>query len=95
MIKFNLTDDNKQFISISIKDGTPSNIVANYITDYYPSVGKICKLDEDEILIPLKNNINYGFSLNELRANVAEIAKVDIYNFCVDVRIKSQRYNGN
>lgn len=95
MIKFNSTDDNKQYISITVKDGTSSDIVADHIINYYPSVGKICELDEDEILIPLENNIDYGFSLNELRATVAEIAKVDIYNFCVDIEMMSQRYNGN
>lgn len=92
---FNLTDDNKQYISITIKDGASTNKVADHIIGKIPVIEKISKYDSDEILIQLENNIDYGFSLNELRKKIAEIAKADIYIFCVDINMKSQRYKGN
>ena len=38
MIKFNKNENNKQFISISIEDGTDVIKVFNYISALYPAV---------------------------------------------------------
>lgn len=92
MIEFKNTDDNKQFISILIIDETPIQKVYDYINNIYPSL-KIgfYAMDDEEIIFNLTNNINYGFSLNELREIVKQKAKAIITHFCVDIEEPKQR----
>lgn len=95
MIKFDKNEDNKQFISISITDGTEVTKVFNYISAGYPIIKEnLHKMDNNEILLNLENGVHYGFSLNALRSTVAEVAKANIYTFCVDVYEPTQRYRG-
>lgn len=95
MIKFNKNEDNKQFISINITDGTEAAKVFDYISACYPSISQNpYRLDNDEILLTLEYGYNYGFSLNALRSTVAEVAKADVYTFCVDMDEPTQRYRG-
>ena len=95
MIKFNKNEDNKQFISISITDGTEATKVFNYISVRYPTIkGNLHKMDNDEILLNLDSNVHYGFSLNTLRLTVAEVANANVYTFCVDMDEPTQRYIG-
>ena len=86
MIKFSRNEDNKQFISISIEDGTDTKKIFDYIFGIYPIVcDYLHKMDDEEILISLENGVAYGFSLNALRSTIAEVAKANIYTFCVDM----------
>ena len=95
MIKFNKNEDNKQFISISITDGIETTKVFNYIFARYPTIKEnLHKMDNDEILLNLENDVHYGFSLNALRLTVAEVAKANVYTFCVDIDEPTQRYRG-
>lgn len=95
MIHFAKKDDNAQFISIIITDGTDTKKALGYISEHYPMLSQILyKIDNEEIIFPLINDIEYGFSLNALRAVVAEIAKSKVSHFCVDLNLPSQRFNG-
>lgn len=95
MIKFDKNEDNKQFISIIITDGTEATKVFNYISARYPTIKEnLHKMDNDEILLNLENDVHYGFSLNDLRLTVAEVAKANVYTFCVDMDEATQRYRG-
>lgn len=95
MIKFNKNEDNKQFISIGVEDGTDTKKVFNYISGVYPTIKEnLHRMDKDEILLKLENNMHYGFSLNGLRSTVAEVAKANVYTFCVDIDEPTQRYRG-
>ena len=100
MIKFTKSDDNKQFISIIVNDNTPIQSVYNYIVSLYPSVKTIFhRIDNNEILLNLlssdeqkKNNFVYGFSLNQLKETVNNIACCVVTHFSVDLAEPSQRY---
>lgn len=95
MIHFSKKDDNEQFISIVITDGTDPKKVLGYISEHYPILNQILyKIDDEEIIFPLKNDIEYGFSLNALRTAVSDIAKSTVSCFCVDLDLPSQRFNG-
>lgn len=95
MIKFNTSEDNKQFISIGIESGTNTEKVFNYISGIYPVIcDYLYKMDNDEIIVRLENGAGYGFSLNALRSTVAEVEKANIYTFCVDMDEPTQRYRG-
>lgn len=95
MIKFTSKEENKQFVSIGITDGTESNKVFDYISTSYPSISHAAhQMDEDEILLELDNRTNYGFTLNSLRLTVSEVAGANIYTFCVDLSEPTQRYIG-
>ena len=95
MIKFNQSDDNKQFISILVLDKTPTQKVYDYINNFYNSINiSFYKMDNEEILLNLRNDIKYGFSLNKLRKSISKIADATVKHFCVDLAQPSQRYNG-
>ena len=80
MIKFNKNENNKQFISISIEDGTDVIKVFNYISALYPVIkNNLYKMDNDEILLNLENDVHYDFSLNALRSTVAKIRQTYMY----------------
>ena len=95
MIHFSKNDDNRQFIGINITDGTDTKKVLGYISEHYPILNQILyKIDDEEIIFPLRNDIEYGFSLNALRTAVSDIAKSTVSCFCVDLELPSQRFNG-
>lgn len=51
MLKFTKKDDNKQFISITIKGGSTTRKVYNYIKKLYPEIEKgLYTIDEQEII---------------------------------------------
>ncbi len=92
MITFTKKEDNKQYVSISVSDNTNPKRILNYICCCYSTIDKnICIFDSDEILLPLENNINYDFSLNDLRKTVSDIAEANISHFCVDLNLLNQR----
>ena len=85
MLKFTKKDDNKQFISITVKRGSTTRKVYDYIKNLYPEIEKgLYAVDEQEIILTL-GEVDYTFSLNKLREDVAKIADADISFFCVDV----------
>lgn len=93
MKKFTKNENNQQFISISIKDGTDPAKVLAYISGKYPTInGNVYEMDEDEILLNLEGDVHYGFALNPLKRTIAEVAEADIYTFCVDMDEPTQRY---
>lgn len=95
MIKFNSNEDNKQFISISIEDGSNPEEVLTAISVNHPAiVANLYKMDNSEILLKLDKCGLYGFSLNALRSLVAKVANADVYVFCVDLDELTQRYRG-
>lgn len=50
-------------------------------------------LDDSEIIIEIDNEIDYGFSLNELRKHIKSITTANVTHFCVDMNEPSQRYS--
>ena len=95
MIKFNKNEDNKQFISISIEDGSKPEEVWTAIAVNHPAIAEnLYKMDNSEILLKLDEYVYYNLSLNALRSLVAKIANADVYVFCVDLDELTQRYRG-
>lgn len=95
MIKFTEQDNNKQFISIEIKDNTPTEAISENLKKTYEALQQaniIC--DTSEIIIEIDNNIDFGFSLNELREYIKTIAAATVTHFCVDTDEPTQRYHG-
>lgn len=95
MLKFTKKDDNKQFISITVKGSSTTRKVYNYIKKLYPEIEKgLYAIDEQEIILTL-GEVDYSFSLNKLREDVSKVADADVYHFCVDVdNSVNQRTNG-
>lgn len=95
MIKFTEQDNNKQFISIEIKSNE-TDIIRDLIyilKSTYPALQQSNIIfDDSEILIEIDNNINYGFSLNELKEYIKTVAAATVTHFCVDLTEPSQRY---
>lgn len=97
MIKFTEKDNNKQFISIVVQGSTPNGIIIEHIMNTYSALQQANTIsDNSEILIELNNNINYGFSLNELREYLKTITDADVLvtHFSVDTDEANQRYYG-
>ncbi len=93
MIKFTEQDNNKQFISIEIKDNTPTETISENLKNKYPALQQANIIfDDSEILIEIDNNINYGFSLNELREYIKTNAAATVTHFSVDTDEPTQRY---
>lgn len=92
MIHFTENEDNKQFISIKINDGTNTDSVLTYIAKAYPLISKaVFDKDTEEIIIKTPpEGEHYGFSLNDLRRTVSNVANTEITMFCVDVNSDTQ-----
>lgn len=94
MIKFT-EQDNKQFISIEVKDNTPTETINENLKNTYAALQQANIIfDNSEIIIEIDNNINYGFSLNELREYINTVAAATVTHFCVDTDEPTQRYYG-
>lgn len=92
MIRFTKTEDNKQYISIIVKDDKDPLKVYNYITSAYDTLKNLpCIMDNEEIAIKLCGNSSLGFSLNELRRQLKQIADVVVSIICVDLSVYGQR----
>lgn len=93
MIQFTKKDDNKQYVSIMVTpENTNTNSLINKIKSEYPSIQALHIIfDESEILIPVENSCNYGFSLNELREYIQPIAAATVSHFAVDTDVPGQR----
>lgn len=95
MIKFTDKDNNKQFIAIELKDNTAAKIIIENLKKTYESLQQANIIfDTSEIVIEIDNNINFGFSLNELREHIKTVAAVTVTHFCVDTDEPTQRYYG-
>lgn len=95
MIKFTEKDNNKQFISIVVKDGKATATINESLKEKFPALQQANIIfDDAEILIEIDNNIKYGFSLNQLREYIGTITAADVTTFCVDTDEPEQRYNG-
>lgn len=95
MIKFTEQDNNRQFISIEIKDNTPTETISENLKKTYEALQQAnIVFDGSEILIEIDNSINYGFSLNELREHIKTIAAATVIHFSVDTDKPTQRYYG-
>ncbi len=93
MIKFTEKDNNKQFISIELKDNTSTEIISENLKKTYESLQQANIIyDTSEIIIEIDNNINYGFSLNELREHIKTVAAATVTHFAVDIEEPTQRY---
>lgn len=94
MITFTKYEDNRQFITIVINDGTSTEKVLDFLEAFYPTIkAHLFKRDREEITLNLVNDVDYGFkNLNELRDTVKHIAQAVIYTFTVDTN--GQRYSG-
>lgn len=95
MIKFTEKDNNKQFVAIELKDNTAAEIISENLKKTYEALQQaniIC--DTSEIIIEIDNNIDFGFSLNELREYIKTIAAATVTHFCVDTDEPTQRYHG-
>lgn len=92
MITFTKKDNGRQFISIKV-DNTLR--VKKELQNKYPALKRAnVFLDEVEILIEIEDSIQFGFSLNELRAYINSIAPAHITHFTIDVNEPTQRYIG-
>ena len=68
MILFKQKDQNEQFISVFVLDGTSTVKLNEYIINEYPVLKKFFyALDEEEIIYKIAENVVYGFPLNELK----------------------------
>jgi len=95
MIKFTNKDNNKQFISIEVKDSKTTATICESLKEKFTALQHANIIfDDSEILIEIDNNINYGFSLNELREYMKTIAAANVTHFSVDTDEPTQRYNG-
>lgn len=97
MTKFNKSDENEQFVSILVKDGTNTGKLFNHICKQHPTAkAHLQGMDENEILLELPDSgcSHYDFSLNELRNTTLKMAIATITHFCVDLDEPSQRYCG-
>lgn len=95
MIKFTEKDNNKQFISIELKDNTTTEIISKNLKKIYESLQQaniIC--DTSEIIIEIDNNMDFGFSLNELREYINTLVEATVSHFVVDMDEPTQRYYG-
>ncbi len=93
MIKFTEKDNNKQFISIELKDNTSTEMIIENLKKTYEALQQANIIfDDSEILIEINNNINYGFSLNELREYIKTNAAATVTHFSVDTDEPTQRY---
>lgn len=78
---------------VFITDGAGTREVFDHISKAYPIIkSNLYKMDNEEILLMLENNVRYNFSLNELRATVAEVATAEASVICVDLSEPAQRY---
>ena len=92
MIRFNKADDDKQFVSIRIRDGKTALEVYNYLSGLYIMDNLSCAMDNEEIIIEICGNSSVGFSLNDLKRALNKISNnVDVGHFCVDLNEKNQR----
>lgn len=92
MVHFTKSEDNKQFISVKINDGSNTRRVLHYILKKYPLISnQVFDMDAEEIIIntPAEGEY-YNFSLNDLRRTVSNIADAEITMFCVDVNSDTQ-----
>lgn len=95
MIKFTEQDNNKQFISIEVKDNTPTETITENLKNTYAALQQAnIFFDNSEIIIEIDNNISYGFSLNELKQHIETIAAATVTHFSVDTDEPTQRYYG-
>lgn len=100
MIKFTEKDNNKQFIAIEIKSNeidkiSDSAVIVYSLKKAYSALQQANIIfDDTEILIEIDNNINYGFSLNELKEYIKTITAATITHFSVDTEELAQRYYG-
>lgn len=95
MMKFTEKDNNKQFISIAVKDGKSTATINESLKEKYPALQHAnIILDCSEILIEIDNAINFGFSLNQLREYIGTITAADVTTFSVDTDEPTQRFNG-
>lgn len=92
MILFKQKDQNEQFISVFVLDGTSTVKLNEYIIDEYPVLKKVFyALDEEEIIYKIAENVVYCFPLNELKQFVEKKAKAKISHFGVDMDESNQR----
>ena len=74
---------NKEFVEIKITDKTDRQQVLNYISNVYPSINKYpIMLIKNKIFLALDYGFKFGFSLDELRSTVAQIANAKITIVC-------------
>ena len=99
MIKFSPTEDQfakdgeqRSFLSIRVLDGTDVEKVKEHICMKYGSIAdSVYGMDEDEILIELRENVEYGFCFFQLVGAANEIAKSRITWFLLDTNSPTQR----
>lgn len=95
MITFTKQDDDKQFISVLIEDGTATSKVLDYLLTAFPFVSKAyyCH-DFNELIFKIENYIQYNIPLKTFSIAANQIAKAKVNHFCVDVNASNQRFNG-
>ena len=82
MIKLGKAEDNKQFISITVLDGTPATEVYHELVWQYPLIAStIHGLDSEQILVEMVDGVDYGFSLSDLQNTMTEICQAEIQSF--------------
>ena len=94
MIKFSNKDNDRQLIEITIKGNTPTGTIIENIKNTYSALQQANTIfDDSEILIEI-DNVDYGFSLNELREYIKTFAAAAVTHFSVDTDEPNQRYYG-
>lgn len=94
MITFTKKDDDKQFISVLIEDGTATCKVLDYLLTAFPFASKAyyCH-DFNELIFKIENDIQYNIPLKTFSIAVNQMAKAKVTHFCVDVNALNQRFN--
>lgn len=95
MITFTKKDDDKQFISVLIEDGTATSKVLDYLLTTFPFASKAyyCH-DFNELIFKIENDMQYNIPLKTFSITVNQIAKAKVNHFCVDVNALNQRFSG-
>lgn len=91
MIRFNKEDEGRYFISVFIKDGSSSAELERFLFNDLHLQSE--KRDENELLIPINQAMNY--SLNHLSTVINRKHEAVLHDFIVDMEEPYQRYSAH
>lgn len=94
MIRFTNIQDNTQYVSVLVSEGVNISALISKLKTDFPSIQPLHFIfDSEELLMPIVNNCNYDFSLNQLREYLKPVATT-VSHFCADMGKPTQRYYG-
>lgn len=91
---FTEKDENRQFISVHILDGSPSSNLLAQLKTVFDGISRANVItDHDELLIeiPTDSRNSLGFSLGEFKRITNTFAQANVQCFTVDLEEQGQR----